>query len=206
MVRAGQANLPGNKQKIQMTHNPSGRTLSPAMALAFALAGGFVMLMHMYAFGLYALCVAGHELALLLEDRPLRTALRRRFSALAGVALMLVLPASLLLLGPASGAANMIVWSNLQFKVEALAAPIFFSQPYLELPLLAAIAILLLGGFALGAISINRRIVPTVVLLALVLLLMPRMLFGSYYADFRLLSCKETNVLTLTVDLLNNAN
>ena len=28
MVRAGQANLPGNKQKIQMTHNPSGRTLS----------------------------------------------------------------------------------------------------------------------------------------------------------------------------------
>lgn len=54
MVRAGQANLPGNKQKIQMTHNPSGRTLSPAVALAFALAGGFVMLMHMYAFGLYA--------------------------------------------------------------------------------------------------------------------------------------------------------
>ena len=27
VVRAGQANLPGNKQKIQMTHNPSGRTL-----------------------------------------------------------------------------------------------------------------------------------------------------------------------------------
>ena len=28
VVRAGQANLPGNKQKIQMTHNPSGRTLN----------------------------------------------------------------------------------------------------------------------------------------------------------------------------------
>ena len=27
VVRAGQANLPGNKQKIQMTHNPYGRTL-----------------------------------------------------------------------------------------------------------------------------------------------------------------------------------
>ena len=27
VVRAGQANLPGNKQKIQMTHTPSGRTL-----------------------------------------------------------------------------------------------------------------------------------------------------------------------------------
>ena len=30
VVRAGQANLPGNKQKIQMTHNPSGRTLRAA--------------------------------------------------------------------------------------------------------------------------------------------------------------------------------
>ena len=33
MVRAGQANLPGNKQKIQMTHNPSGRTLNPTGTL-----------------------------------------------------------------------------------------------------------------------------------------------------------------------------
>ncbi len=155
--------------------------------LAFAAAGSVVMLMHMFAFGLYALCVAGYELGLLLRERPLRVLDPGRRLSLAGVAATLLVPASMALIGPASDAAAIILWSTPRFKLEAILAPIYFSQPYVEIALLAAIVLLFLTGVWSRTIDFSNIMVPTIAVLLFALLVMPRTLFGSTFADYRLL-------------------
>ena len=161
--------------------------LGVGTVLGFILAGVFVMLMHMFAFGLYAICVAGYELALLLRERPWRIGPLRRRLPLLGVAVTLLAPASLVLMGPVSGAVGATIWSNVRWKLEALVAPVFFSQPWVELPLLAVMGLVIAVGLLAGVVRLHRDMVPVLVLLTLVFLAMPRMLFGSHFADYRLL-------------------
>lgn len=167
--------------------------LRPRWSLAwlafFTLAGAFLLLMHLYAFGLYAVCVAGFEFSLFIDqvrrDRRLRWP---SLAAPAGVALSLIAPLFLLLISPTSTNAAVTRWSTLQWKIEAVLSPVFFNQPWIELPLYAVLAGLTGLGLLTGALRIHRRMIWSMAVFAVLCLVMPRMVFGSNYADYRLLS------------------
>jgi len=161
--------------------------LNIATVLIFAAAGAFVMLMHMFAFGLYALCVVGYELSLLLQERPLKILPLRRQLPLIGVAMTLLVPASIVLMGPTSDAIGIILWSSPAFKVEALVSPIYFSQPLIEMIIFIIILMAVVILYATKNIEIDHKIIPTLAIISLVFIVMPRTLFGSTFADYRLL-------------------
>ncbi len=153
----------------------------------FALAGVVVVLMHMYAFGIYAICVVGYEIGLMAVVKPFRLDLQVMWRRLLPVAVTLLVPLGVIPLAPTAGSAGIVMWSTLHWKVEALTAPVFFSLPSVELPLLAVLAAGLLAGLFTGMLRLRTEMIPVAVLLCVAFLAMPRMLFGSYYADYRLL-------------------
>lgn len=158
-----------------------------ASGIAFTLAGIAVTLMHLFAFGLYVLCVAGYEIALLLKEKSLLEGLWRRRFALSGAGATLLIPLMVILLGPTTGAVSTTMWSTLHWKLEAFTAPVFYSSPWVELPLMLVVLLGLLGGFSTGMLRLRWEMMPVAALLIIAFLAMPRMLFGSYYADYRLL-------------------
>lgn len=161
---------------------------TPIGFLGFCFAGVFLLLMHLFAFGLYAVCVASYELTILWEKYRSqgRAALADYRLPVCGL-FALLLPCTALLFSPTSTDALHIGWSTFLWKAEALTAPIFFSRPFLELPLLLLLGLLMVAGFGTGWIKIHPRMMLATVAFAVLFIAMPRTLFGSSYADYRLL-------------------
>lgn len=163
--------------------------LSSGKLALFTVAGALLLLMHLYAFGLYAVCVAGFEFSLLLDQVRRDRRLQWRNLALpAGVALSLAAPLCWLLTSPTSTNAAVTRWSTIQWKAEAVLSPVFFNQPWIELPLFAVLASLVGLGLLTGTLRIHRRMIWSMAVFAVLCVAMPRTLFGSNYADYRLLS------------------
>ncbi len=151
------------------------------------LVGAVVFLMHLYAFGLYALCVAGYEISAFWEavrrDRRLRA---RHFEGLVKGALVTGIPLLLMLLSPLAQNTHRFQWSTLLKKMEGITSPTFFALPYVELPLLVAVVAIFGIGLALGMIHLNRRMVLICGTFVVLFLVMPHTLLGSSYVDYRL--------------------
>ena len=163
--------------------------LGIASLLLFAFAGLGLMHMHLYAYGLYALCVVGYEIGLLFEERPrLQFGNFRGRLPLLGVGVMLAVPGVLLLAGPMRGSAGIVAWSGFGSKLRALVSPIYFNQPVVEGGLLLLLGAAMVAGLVTRTLRVHARMMPVLVLLGLAFLAMPVMLFGSYHADYRLLS------------------
>lgn len=175
--------------------------------LVFILSAGLVYLIHIYAFGIYAICVAGYECSLLWDrlrvERHLRASLLRiPLSA----AVSLIIPVLVLWFsaissssgplpwghpGPTSwahpwAAYDSVFWSAVAGKGEALASPIFYCDPVFEIPLLLIIFALFVWALATQTIVANSRMVIPLGALVITFIAMPYSLFGSAYADYRL--------------------
>jgi hypothetical protein len=162
--------------------------------LAFILSGGLVCVMHLYAFGIYAVCVASYECSLFWE----RLGTERRLSGslfripLIAVA-TLIIPLAALSLSPIATSPGPIGWGHgpsfwaaLARKVEALASPIFYCDPVFEFPLLLIIFALFIWAVVTQTIVVNRRMVIPLGTFAVIFIVMPFTLLGSSYADYRL--------------------
>jgi hypothetical protein len=149
--------------------------------------GIVVFLMHLYAFGLYAVCVAGYEISAFWEAVRKNRSLRgTHFGILIRGAFVTAIPLLLMLLSPASQDATKLRWSTLLGKMEGITSPTFFALPYIELPLLVAIVAIFGIGLVLGIIHLNKRMVLACGIFVVLFLVMPRELLGANYADYRL--------------------
>jgi hypothetical protein len=178
--------------------------------IAFILTGGVVCTMHLYAFGIYAVCVASHECAVVCErvrlERISASQLRIPFSA----AVSLTLPLLVFWFGAASRAPGELPWGHagpnswghpgpslwgghessfwmsLAWKFEGFASPIFYSDPAFEIPLLLMIFVLLVWALVTRTIVLNSRMVITLGAFAALFIVMPHMILGTNYFDYRL--------------------
>jgi hypothetical protein len=170
--------------------------------VSFFLSAGLVFLMHLFAFGIYAVCVAGYECSWLWEK--LRT--ERRFAlSLLRIPIIatgtLIVPCLLLLVSSTSGSSGWIwgykpSWGWLLLKSEGLAAPIYYSDPAVEIPLLITIAAMFGWALITRAIVANSRMLVPLGAFCFIFMAMPSAFSGSaYFADFRLPSGVASIVL-----------
>jgi hypothetical protein len=164
--------------------------------------------MHLFAFGVYAICVASYECSLLWKrlrvERRLRTSLLRiPFSA----AVSLIVP-MLVWFNPLSGSdrpdyyravfgpihwgnpwwahgAESTLWISLAKKVDGLASPIFYSDPIFEIPLLLIIFAIFVWALATRAIVQNPRMIIPLGAFAGTYLVMPYALGEIGGLDYR---------------------
>jgi len=163
------------------------RVLGPGF-LGFVALGAFLLIMHLYGIGLYAVCVGGYELSVLWERWRADGRLKpEQFRMPVAAAASLLVPASLLLFSPTSEGVGVFRWSTPLWKLEALLSPFFFNQPYVELPLMAVFLGTIAFGLWCGVLRVHRRMVLPLAILGMLFLLVPRTLYTSNYADYRLL-------------------
>jgi hypothetical protein len=170
--------------------------------ISFFLSAALVFFMHFFSFAIYAVCVAGYECSWLWEK--LRT--ERRFALLLLripiiATATLIVPCLLLLVSSTSGSSGWIrgykpSWGWLLLKSEGLAAPIYYSDPAVEIPLLITIAALFSWTLITQAIVANSRMLVPLGAFCFIFMAMPSAFSGSaYFADFRLPSGVASIVL-----------
>jgi hypothetical protein len=177
------------------------RADSPWMIVVFVLSGALVCIMHLYAFGIYAVCVAGYECSLLWDklrvERGLRSSLFRiPLSAAASLILPLLVLWWTPILSPgqiyrarplgAYWGYEATVWASLARKVDGLASPVFYGDPVSEIPLLLIIVGLFIWALANRTVVVNRRMIIVLGAFAIIFVVMPFGLLGSSYSDYRL--------------------
>jgi len=154
----------------------------------FALVATVLFFSHLYALGLYGICVAGFELA---HFRARYAGLRDLLREGAVVAAQFVIPIYLLVAeSPTAGSATVFLYDPLdQFLRNKVRAVYQLTANYYS-TFDRATFVLLAGGFAaavaLGWVAIDRRMWLPLVLLVIAFLIMPNQLFASNLADFRL--------------------
>lgn len=139
---------------------------------------------HLYAFGVYALCIAGYELVALWDRRhDLWPAVGAAVSSGAQF-----LPAIYLFLfvSPTSDAVGVTRWGSVWRKLEAPANVIYNYNLLFDLACLAALIVLVAIGAFYRRVIFSRAMCGPLVLLALAFLAMPDQLFSSYGADRRI--------------------
>ncbi|MBV8359854.1 MAG: hypothetical protein JO189_18245 [Deltaproteobacteria bacterium] len=159
----------------------------------FIFVGVAVFFMHLEAFGIYAVCVASYEGALLWEQIKIERQLRRSlFNVPISGAASLVLPCVLLWFSAApishggfwQGYAQ--YWITFTRKIEALAAPLFYSNPAFEIPLLLVISGLFFWALATRTIVANSRMLIAMGVFGVILIVMPFGFGELMYIDYRL--------------------
>jgi hypothetical protein len=161
--------------------------------LVFIFLGLFVSVMHLFAFGIYAVCVASYECSLLWErlrvERRLRASLLRipLRAAVGLIVPMMVwfspissrdprfhqaMSAAISWTKPWREGYNPF-WIAFARKVEGLVSLIFYSDPVLEIPLVLIIFGLFVWALATRTIIINHRMVIPLGAFALVYVFMP---------------------------------
>jgi hypothetical protein len=164
----------------------------------FTVLGGLVCLMHLYAFVIYGVCVAGYECSMFWEkiriERQIRMPLFRiPFAA----AVSLIMPL-LALLRPVAGNRGRIVWgqswgpqtfwdSVIKWKAQALASPIY-SHHFLEKPLLLAVVVVLLWAVVTRTLVVSTRMLIPLAAFGVIFIAMPSEIWGGQasFADYRL--------------------
>jgi hypothetical protein len=166
--------------------------------ILFAIPGGIVCLMHLYAFAMYGVCVAGYECSMFWEKfktkRQLRMSLLRTpFSA--AVSLLVPLLATIGL-SPVSNNHGQTVWgrtwgppafwhSIVMWKGEGLVSPIYFHYLF-EKPLLLVMLTIIGWALATRTIIVNSRMLIPLALFGGIFMIMPFELWGAAFADYRL--------------------
>ncbi len=162
----------------------------------FAVLGAIVAIMHFYALGIYAVCVAGYECSVFWEKLRIDRRLRISFFRIPAQAAISIMVPMLVMLSPVSSGHGALVWgrswgsqtfwdSVVKWKVEALASPIYFHH-FLEKPLLLAVCAILGWGLAARTLVVNARMVIPLAAFGLIFIAMPSELWGASFADYRL--------------------
>ena len=162
--------------------------------LVFTISAGAVFLAHLFAFGIYAVSIASYECSLLWERLRIERRLRISFLRIPiSAAASLIIPLMLLWFSPVSFSSGRTLWVYLPFwssfarKVDGLAAPIFYSDPVFEIPLLVIIFGLFVWALATRTIVANSRMIVLLGIFSVVFIVMPfGLISGSEYADYRL--------------------
>jgi hypothetical protein len=162
--------------------------------VVFTSFGALILVMHLFAFGIYGLCIAGYECSLLWARFRVEGRLRGSlFRIPISGATSLVIPLLFLLwLSPISGGPAKNLWVFIPFsaslarKAEGLAAPIFYSNIVFEMALLIIIFILFAWALATKAILANSRMMMPLGVFGVIFIVMPFELLGSDFADYRL--------------------
>jgi hypothetical protein len=151
----------------------------------FSIIASLLLLLHLFAFGLYGLSVATHELARRIEHR------RLPFRGLVGwgvVCLQFVPGVVLWYASLAQGGSAVTSYNGLVFKFYAMISPFSFGAQLTAFDLLMGCLTSLFVIFAIksGSLQLSGQMrLPLAVMLVLVLL-MPDRVNGSGFADMRL--------------------
>jgi len=161
---------------------------APFRIAVFSAIALLLFFCHLYALGLFGLCVVGFELAA-VEGRPATPRAWLREGAVLGAPFVVPL-ALLVFASPTMGIADAFVYDDVaDFLRDKLRAVYQLTMNY-HVTFDRVTFVVLAGGFAvalaLGGIAIDRRMWPVLGLLALAFVLMPDQLFAAELADFRL--------------------
>jgi hypothetical protein len=157
------------------------------LTIMFAPCAFLLLLCHLAAFGIYAAAVGAYEI-LDLEDiaksrsRPLIAMLKRQIK----VACHLVPPFLIFVaLSPTTNGGLGVRWGTFYDKIEAVAAITMFANPRIELALFVFAALGLTLALLSRVVSIPRRFLPILLVLALIWLAVPRVGLGGGFIDYR---------------------
>ena len=154
----------------------------------FALIAIVLFFSHLYALGLYAICIAGFELA---HFRERYAGLRDFFGKGVVAAAQFVIPLYLLLVeSPTAVNAAAFVYEPLGHFLRNKVRAVYHLTTNYYITFDRLTFVLLAGSFvaavALRWVAVDRRMWLSLVLLVIVFLIMPNQLFASNLADFRL--------------------
>jgi hypothetical protein len=143
---------------------------------------------HLYALGLYALCVAGLELGQVAGRAGGLRALLRRLPVTLG---QFAAPALLFMArSPTAADGGTFDYFELGFhfwnKVRAAHQVLLSYHPPLDRLTFVALAVALIAALALRWVELDRRMRAPLILLVLVFLALPQALMGGLLVDFRL--------------------
>ncbi|HKT34034.1 MAG TPA: hypothetical protein VJR03_04330 [Nitrospira sp.] len=153
------------------------------MVMATGLAT-LLYLGHLYAFGVYVLCIVGYEFTVLWDGR--RPTVQAVFGAVAATVQFVPALYLFLFVSPTSDAAGETHWGSLWRKLEAPANLLFNYHLAFDLACLAILASVVLVGLVRRHLVVNRLMIGPLVLLFTAFVLMPDQFFSSYGADKRL--------------------
>jgi hypothetical protein len=167
---AGYACLAGNRTAVRLSY------LTATSLVLFVV--------HLYALGVYGVAVLGFEVSQALERRNDK---RRSLVRLVTTAAPFLLPATLLVLGSPTAAADFgVSWSSVATKLFALT---YAWTPYDTAIHVLTYSVLALGAGVLvgsGRLALSRRTLPTIVALSALFIVMPACLLTSCLADTRI--------------------
>jgi len=164
----------------------------------FTVLGGIVCLMHLYAFAIYGVCVAGYECSVFWEKLRIERQLRMSLFKIplrAAVSFLVPLLA-VIWLSPMSSSHGPMVWggpweaptfwdSLVRSKAEALASPIYFKYSA-EKPLVFAMFAILVWALATRTLVVNSRMVIPLAAFGVIFMVIPSELLGAGLVDYRL--------------------
>ncbi len=151
----------------------------------FAALNSLLYLLHLHAFCMYAVLLGSYEITKALQKGE------SRFSAK-----LLALSINALPFGPAialfffaspTSEYSVFSWGTITNKLIGLADPFNLYLLPFDLAVFAVVGGALLLGLVTGRITIHRDMILALFLFSLIYLLMPRVMFGSYGADRRIL-------------------
>jgi hypothetical protein len=153
--------------------------------LVFAAVASLLLILHLFAFGLYGLAVAAYELGILLEHRG---NLARRFLTYCAVGTQFIPGMVLWFLSLANAGSTYTSYGDLGAKLYALVAPTTFGFGPTSYEMILWLASL---GFAAAAsvggwLKLHSRMRLPVAVMIVAAVLMPNWLSGSWLADIRL--------------------
>ena len=164
--------------------------------VAFTVLGMIVGVMHFYALGIYAVCVAGYECSVLWEKLTSERRLRISFCRIPLQAAISIIVAVLMMLTPVSSGHGPLVWgrswgpqtfwdSVVKWKGQALISPIYFDH-FMEKPLLLAVVAILVWALTTRTLVVNTRMAIPLAAFGMIFVAMPSELWGASFADYRL--------------------
>jgi len=161
--------------------------------LFFSVACLLLYVSHLFALGIFGICVAASELHAKLSDlqrlrwRPGADWWKSVFRDTAVAGGQLIGPLVARAMAPADlGATGNFAFGGLYEKVEAVAAITLFSHPLPELAYLAGLGGMFLGLFVSRVISMGRREALIVSALVLSFAALPRSAIGATLIDYRM--------------------
>lgn len=153
-------------------------------AAAFSLVSVALFFCHLFAFGIYGLCIAAYELWRLRDENPVsRPAL---LNSWAPAMAQFAVPAALLLLSPTGQGEAVTQYGDLQHKLLAIISPTVFSGDILDRLIAVFVGVLIIKGFRSPSFTRTAKLKYPLLALLVASVLMPKWLLNTWGADIRL--------------------
>jgi hypothetical protein len=172
----------------------------PIRSVGFTVFAMIISVIHIWAFVIYGIWLAGYECSILWENRMIDRRLRvgqLRTSCAAAVTLILPLLAVVCLSSVSSNYKETVwglehwgasrFWGSLvTWKSEVFASPIYTGQNVMEKPLLITVLAIFVLALGTRTITINSRMRVPLAVSGVILIIMPNQLAGFWFTDYHL--------------------